>query len=1637
VRIDRPVLSATAVKVYAISVHRVFDTPGEACLVPEADETRLPPYLEPGDTAWTVDGAFVVAGVLGETVFSEGPLVGTEGAGSVVVVETAGGSVLLDAGMQLVDPSLAEPIGEELARLLVPLAGGGFSEAVLLPGPPDGHALPAIARHVAIGEIRATVDQYAEPGTRATIDAVQRSQVEYRTWLESSYRAGLESQRELWESTKPIAITAAERDRRWERHVEAEVAALLGRVPPPAVMLAEESGGVLTLTGGAAEPTATAPAGPVMDVPGIEWEQAPGELLLVRGAGGLYLLDSTGFLMRPVTSPRPAGPVTAPGLRPGGPTGPTPVAGRPATPWIAASAIGKSAQVLARTSSGTGVLVDAGGAQRFLPDQAIARMVTQLGIRAFDTILVTHGHADHVSLITQLVRDHSIRADRLVASASWASATTGPLARVITALRGTTDPALVALGYGRSWQPGIAIATSGLATATITVPGGTVQVYASGDAQAEFTRHAQRGGRIPAHVVDSASLMYVLGNETSRHKALVLGDLRGEDVLEMSRLMGPDGLGRALTGVRVIVGFGHHLGLDAGSTPADVRGYEMLFRETLLRNGELTIVVQSAEEFAFGTDPAARARGRALLDFATGMGARVVFAGEPGSSGSGAAVLSSDLSVQTHGTGVTLYQGEPRVVAALERLQMLREARRTVAADAEIGPRHLRLSRPAHEILTGLDAEVLRLSGLLDDLLGRRAADLLEARAEGTSAGTKADFRAERSRSGLTIDQIYENLGQRGPIETSLAPEVLTALRAAVRHGSTLVVEGELSSVPRAVTEAITSLPEPRRAALERLYREMRDAAATVPGEEVPGARRPELIMHAEGLRAELQAAAAELPAGAEQRRPLDAEVQRLQGVIDRLSEGLLKETATGRDVEGRLTRTEYRAFRAPDRVDTAFQRVGQVFGGLMVLHSVSGLAQTAADAASAPEVNVPETALRVVHDVHGMTIGVRMLRLTHVHPGEFVAMALLEVGAAFARDYATSEERDLQVLRTGIHSTVNLICMAAGMKVMGWGSRIPHPVGRGAAMGLGLAITMAGEPILRLANLDDDLVRWTSFPPGEVTRVYQDIGTVLNEYETVVGALRLAMRTEDELAALGASRPAEIRESATGAADVHAARARSLERDLMTRFEEAYGRAATSWVGLRSLDALAARFARLRHEAMTGDAERAELQSRFLALDAALDLNGMTGEQVRAMEQWSNLEASFGELDAALAADPDWTTIVEALDESQQMMDNARYRVESAPAGYRPSSMIRPGSPAYTAYTERLGTYEARLAGLLRRVAVLGGGTASAVDLTSPAYRALTGEAVDPRAAVGRLQALRTAYDARVAEAAAALPTLAAIETWSDSYTLGRRSEEAHRAHPDLFLRLRVTEMALTSAVGQARSAVTTAAGALDAALGSLVAREATSAERAVEERRTVHGIVLPHELDAELAVRRTAEDRLLAATVDSAYPRGRLAPRSGGEPVPLSDEEIRALSSSELSSFAGRMSSTEHQLGRAWEILAPMRALDLGNPSLDPAQMSRLERRLARITGPTYWTWDTEWIDEGIQHTLPADREPLVAVVGPSIFGTKGVLSFSYLYTHVIAINADAVAELGPDPVYVLHTDLRRMTDEELRSRATPVAP
>ena len=1650
IELEQPVRWAERIVVFAVPLEYVFETSMEASAPVCTDLSSRPlPVLQPGDQAWTASGPITVVNTWGNIVFTDEPNPETAGAGAVILLDTDAGSILIDAGLQLNDSTLAAPIGDEISGLVAGRMGSApIGEAILASSAPSGAVLPYIASQIQILAIRATMDQYDD----GSVGAILRVQSDYRQWYENALRDQLIANRSEWESTQPIAPNNSIREQRWNAYLETQMASAMIEYQPPLLRVAEEVGGTtLHMIDDTATPIQGTEPGAVPDLSQTQWEPDDDGQIIVYGNGRLALFPSRGLLLRPAGVSESRGPRAVSGLRPAGQMGPAPAGPQAVTPWMLLPTIGKEGRLLVRLGETHGVLVDAGGRPRVVRMEAFAEMA-RLGVTSIEAILPTHTHTDHVRRLIEHIKLHNIRAENLIIARSWRDT------RVIADLRSTTDAKLVELGYGAQWrEPGIAVAAEGVTRAQVRVGESVIDVYARGEAhqqlEAELTSSRRGGAAVDSSTVDSSSLLQVLGNESSSTRTAVVGDMRGDDIVEMHRTLGEDAFRSAFRNVRVIKGIGHHFSQTAGRTPSDIRGLNLLLEATLVQNGQLTILVQSWENFAFGGEATTTGSEGALLRYLVQQGVRVVFAGARGEAGGGA-IISSSGDVATYGEGVQVLEGaDPRVIEMYRRLDILREAHRTVTESPEFGLTALEMEgRNADQLKSELQTEIVRLEGLARELRGQAAADLLDARGvrEGgrdwTRAGERQAFREANTIEGRTVEQILNDMSVRGTIERSLSGVVLERLRLAVLSGRSVAYDIEFSHMPRGVHEALEQLPEARRRSLAQKYREMARHTAGLEGDRISDAQHLEVLARASELRNELRLVLEGI--AGEARATLEAELARLESLVEQLESQTLSEETIGRDVEGRRTRTEYRRMRQNELVGRGFHGIGRGLGALMVLHSVEQLGGIGQDVAVG-DINIPEGALRVAHSAYGMNIGFRLARTTyrqalagtgsHVRGWEFAIMAVLEIGAAAAADYESTEQRDAAIVGTAIHSSVNLLCLYAGQLIMSLSAKfLHHPIAKAAGMGLGLAVMMAGEKILGWIGLDDNVQRWTSFPPGEVTEVHQEIGAVLNEYKIMIGSQQLQQRSDTELTALGLRNPSDARRRARSAEDSAADDVRSKERELTGLFENAYRRARGSWVGLQMLDQQAAEFTRLRHTAMRdrSDPERTTLDQRWRQMDEQLGLHEADAATITSMEQWSELDGKLDELGVLFSVgdeNVEFSEVFETMGELQMMIENARYRLDSASrGGYRPTALIRPGTEAYRLYTALLRTREERLSRYHLPLVRIGGGS----------YEGTLGfRQITPRAAYAQLRTVRQNYDARVASVAAAHPELARTEIWAEPAEFARAIETANHTHPHMFNQLRLTEMTLQSAARQASSALLLASSPPPTTLRRLIETEVTGVSRAIQVRRTERGLVFLHELDAILEQRGAAEDRIFAAVVDAAFPASRTSGPSADEPRPFTDTEIKALHSGSFKR-GKRFSSTERQLAEHRRIMAPVRNIIdpntgrliplTGNIIRDYSRMSRVVDRQYAILKSPYRTYDDGWIDTFPKHNYDPSLRPIVATTGASKMGANSIFGGPMLYYRVLAINADAVAVIGTGQPYIRKTDLVRATSDQIEQLA-----
>ena len=304
-----------------------------------------------------------------------------------------------------------------------------------------------------------------------------------------------------------------------------------------------------------------------------------------------------------------------------------------------------------------------------------------------------------------------------------------------------------------------------------------------------------------------------------------------------------------------------------------------------------------------------------------------------------------------------------------------------------------------------------------------------------------------------------------------------------------------------------------------------------------------------------------------------------------------------------------------------------------------------------------------------------------------------------------------------------------------------------------------------------------------------------------------------------------------------------------------------------------------------------------------------------------------------------------------------------------------------------------------------------------------------NPQAALARLRAIRQTYDAQVTAAAAENPALGRSATWDDPSVLARTAVSAYRVHSQTFERLRLSELTMQSAGRQAEISLTLASPPPPEAFRRMARAEIDAVPDAIFARRKTHGLVFPHELDTVLEERGVEEDAILAARMDTAFPRGGTAPTT---PIPPPTEmELEVLHAGDLSSSGGaRITTTERQLGEVRRIVAPGRVWRPGDPlpsmgdylsgqssEIWNAMSRAIENRQFALLNSSYRIVDFRWMDTYPSRTVAARRTPIVALLNDTHPGCDCEYCFCgpRMYYRVIAVNADAVAELGTEPVYV----------------------
>ena len=625
------------------------------------------------------------------------------------------------------------------------------------------------------------------------------------------------------------------------------------------------------------------------------------------------------------------------------------------------------------------------------------------------------------------------------------------------------------------------------------------------------------------------------------------------------------------------------------------------------------------------------------------------------------------------------------------------------------------------------------------------------------------------------------------------------------------------------------------------------------------------------------------------------------------------REPGTGRLIENRVVYEPAVERTAADRVRTGAERAGRVLGAVMVIQTIREQHELEERARSGRTTGV-EGLAGTAHNVQGLTIGLRMMSGVHVHPGEFVVMSALSITQAVSADYASREEAAVAISRVAITEGINLFLMVLSQAMMRSGN--PYVVAAG------FGIMLLGGPIvafLDYVGVFDAIERASAFLPSEVTAANQELRDLMTEYRAIVGAIELGQRSDAQLRAVGVSDPEALRRSAAMDINSNRASARAKEGELLAAFERAYGRARTEYAGLFELDTLRAQFLQLREQVHRGEEGGAEaaarVTSRFDEIDRQLGqaTAAMSEEQVREMPQWSHLDDGFDELESLLRAEEiDWEEVREKHVEVQQMLRNARYRVDPAAFGLRAAPLMAAEAAGRATYDRLLATAEARLNrdefALIAespRAALSASVGRPAATMTMPSRPPGAAPTASADVTLIAVEDALRAYRALLARAPAH-PDAALLHRDSEAVAVTyRRFVAEHGDYAAYLQRLQTVEASLLRLAERALSG----SGGATAGTAAGTARDlALRVRAAVSERRDRDGLLFLDELDPVAARVRATETR-------------RLAPRLGEAPgtQPLTAEELAALSGGRLEDRAAGISTVSNRLDQVQGLRIP----------------------------------------------------------------------------------------------------------------------
>lgn len=694
----------------------------------------------------------------------------------------------------------------------------------------------------------------------------------------------------------------------------------------------------------------------------------------------------------------------------------------------------------------------------------------------------------------------------------------------------------------------------------------------------------------------------------------------------------------------------------------------------------------------------------------------------------------------------------------------------------------------------------------------------------------------------------------------------------------------------------------------------------------------------------------------------------------------------------GKLVETRIDAPKSPSKFERGVRGVADVFGrgmgAIMVYTLVKGETELE-ERYQRGEAGAVETAAGTVHNLYGISIGVRMMGAIHVGPGEFIVLSALDITQTALREYETTAQRNTAIAYSVIRNALSLGLMYVGQRLMAFGPW-------GVLAGLGIMFLV--DPILETFGVYEWLERKFSFMPDEVVEVTQELTKLLDDYRVIIGALQIAERDVERLKEVGAADPAEANRAAWKVVSSYRSKAKDKEAKVLVAFLRGYEVAKTSYGGLPELDQQRAEFLRQMLKAHGAEApkqkteeqltdatkavilqsfglvgEQAGLSSRekaeavFHTIEQGMTLQRMTPEAISKMDQWSKMDDWMNKIAQEIllkdASDIDWKWVAEKVGELDQMLNNARYRLNPAGLGAERAKPLLPeNSPPRLVYERELMERDRRflhLRGLLAEASAgmqrpTAGNVIEVIRARMAPWSSVIG--APPGASVTLDAALQSA-EAAVKAYRDALDKQPKLGNDLTAEGVASHSWEAGTAYPYFvnhnddykagLFRMKTLELAMRTSLGQAQSirrVTATVSAEQDERLGNVL----TGAAKVIEERKEIKGFLFLDEATEKVAEIRATENLALAALLGQRK-----------EIHPLSPDEQKA---------AGAGPLEPHRLTTITNRLAQISQLRFPSPEEIKAGKTRVEG-IYKVVG-TYGSTDLFIVSFGGKDASESDN-------------------------------------------------------------------